>query len=133
MPPFSKRSLSVVFVMVAALAGCVGGGSVQTAAVRSGNLGVLSIEAGKFYFWPNEIRVDKPGPLSVQIRNVSGSGQNFTLEDPAWNILENIDLPAGKTTSINLELHEPGIYQFYCNKALHSFFGMNGQIYVDQK
>jgi uncharacterized cupredoxin-like copper-binding protein len=131
MRPFSKRALLVVFVMIGVLAGCVGGGSVQTAAVRSGSLGRVSIEAGKFYFWPNEIRVDKPGPLRVEIENVSGSPQNFTLKDPAWNTLENIDLPAGKT-AITLELHQPGIYQFYCNKALHSLLGMNGQIYVEQ-
>lgn len=119
--------------MVAALAGCVGGGNVQTAAVRSGNLSVLSIEAGRLYFWPNEIRVNKPGPVRLEINNVSGSRQNFTLQDPEWNTLENIELPAGKTTSIDLKLNQPGIYQFYCNKALHSLLGMNGQIYVEQQ
>lgn len=130
MRPGSKRLLIVIFVMAAALAGCAGGGRIQAVAVRSGNHGFLAIQAGRFYFWPNAIRVNKPGPLAVEITNVSGSQQNFTLKDPMYNTLENVDLPAGETTIINVEFPMPGVYQFYCNLALHSLLGMNGQISV---
>lgn len=132
MRPSSKRSLILIFVMAAALAGCAGGGRIQTASVRSGEHGILQIETGRFYFWPNEIRVDKPGPLAIEIRNVSGSRQNFTLKDPRYNTVERVDIPPGESTIINVALGIPGVYQFYCDKSLHSFLGMNGQISVGQ-
>ncbi|MDA8306968.1 MAG: cupredoxin domain-containing protein [Deltaproteobacteria bacterium] len=130
MRPASKRSLIMIFVMAAALGGCAGFGRIQTARVKSGKLSVLPIEADRFYFWPNEIRVDKPGPLAIEIKNVSPWWQNFTLKDPTWKTLESVNLPPHETTIIDVKLSMPGVYQFYCNRTLHTFFGMNGQIFV---
>ncbi len=132
MRPGPKLSLTVIFVMAATLAGCIGGGRIQTAALRSGKLSVLPIQAGANYFWPNEIRVDKPGPLRVQINNVSGRVQNFTLKDPAWNTMESVDIAPGQTATVEVEFHSPGVYQFFCNKAFLSLLGMNGQIYIGE-
>lgn len=126
----SKRYLPVIFVMAAALAGCAGLGRIQTTSVRSGNHHIVSIEAGRFYFRPNEIHVDKPGSLTIEIENTSASQENFTLKGPRWHTLESIDLPPHQTTIINVKFHMSGIYQFYCNRTLHSFLGMNGQISV---
>jgi uncharacterized cupredoxin-like copper-binding protein len=130
MRPGSKRSLILIFVMAAVLAGCAGGGRIQNAAVRSGTLSVLPIQAGAFYFAPNEISVDKPGPLIIEVSNVSGSQQNFTLKDPKWETLESVAIPAGGTARIDVQFCMPGVYQFYCGKTLKSLLGMNGQISV---
>ncbi|MDR3553208.1 MAG: cupredoxin domain-containing protein [Syntrophobacteraceae bacterium] len=130
MRPGSKRSLILIFVMAAALAGCAGGGRIQNAEVRSGSLSVLPIEAGSFYFTPNEICIDKPGPLTIEVNNVSGAQQNFTLKDPKWETLESVAIAAGETARIHVEFCMPGVYQFYCGKTLKSFVGMNGQISV---
>jgi plastocyanin len=130
MRPGSKRSLVLILVMAAVLAGCAGGGRIQNAEVRSGTLSVLPIEAGAFYFAPNEISVDKPGPLILEVSNVSGSQQNFTLKDPKWETLESVAIPAGGTARIDVLFCMPGVYQFYCGKTLKSLLGMNGQIFV---
>jgi uncharacterized cupredoxin-like copper-binding protein len=126
-----KQWFVVFFVMALALAGCAGGGRVEST-VRSGRLAVLPIQAGYLYFWPNAIRVDKPGPLAVTIKNVSDGPQNFTLKAPRWHTVESVDLPAGETTTINVEFSTPGVYQFYCNRTMRSLLGMNGQISVGE-
>jgi plastocyanin len=37
--------------------------------------------------------------------------------------------PAGSII-INVELPDPGVYRFYCNKSFHASLGMKGQIVV---
>ncbi len=128
----SKRSLVMVIALVAALAGCAGGGNIQTASVQSGNQDILAIVAGRFRFWPNAISVDKPGPLTLEIKNVTGSVQNFTLKDTTYKTIENVNVPPGTTTIINVDFPVRGVYQFYSNLTLRSFVGMNGQISVGQ-
>ena len=128
----SNRSLIVLFVMAALLSGCAGGGRIQTAEVRSGKMDTLPIQAASFYFCPNAIRVDKPGPLAIELKNVSGWWQNFTLKDPAWKTLVNVDIPPGDKTAIDVELCMPGVYRFYCNKTWQTLYGMNGQIFVGE-
>ena len=131
MRPGLKRSFFTIFAAAALLFGCAGGG-IQTACVRSGNPGVLPIRAGDFYFRPNTIRVDKPGPLAVAVENLSCFRQNFTLKDPGWKTLESVDLPPGGTATINVDFCMPGVYRFYCNRTLGTVVGMNGQIYVGE-
>lgn len=122
----------MIFVLAAALAGCAGGGNIQTAAVQSGNQHILSIAAGRLHFWPNEISVDKPGSLTLEITNVTGAVQNFTLKDTTYKTVENVNVPPGTTTIINVDFPVCGIYQFYSNLTLRSYLGMNGQISVGQ-
>lgn len=126
----SKKILFAVLVLLAALAGCAGGGKVETAAPMGADGGTIAIEASSFNFSPNEIRVGKPGPLAIQIRNVSGSRHNFTLKDPKGKTLTSVDLPPRQNVKATVELFEPGVYPFYCDKTFHSALGMNGQIIV---
>ena len=88
------------------------------------------IEAGSFNFSPDEIHVGKPGMLAIQIRNISGLAHNFTLKDPRGKILTSVDLVPGDNIKASVELSEPGVYPFYCDKTFHSTFGMNGKIIV---
>ncbi len=129
MRPDSKRSVFVILVVIAALAGCAGS-KVQTAAPMSSGGSVITIEAGNYRFSPNEIRVEKPGLLAIEVKNVSGSENNFTLKDLHGKILKSLDPHPGGSVIVNVELPEPGVYIFYCNKTFHSNLGMHGQIIV---
>ncbi len=130
MRPDSKGSVFVIFVVIAALAGCAGRGKVQTASPMSSGGSMITIEAGSYNFSPNEIHVKKPGLLAIEVRNVSHSAHNFTLKDLRGKILKNVDPHPGGSVIVNVELPEPGVYKFYCNKTFHSALGMHGKIIV---
>ena len=74
--------------------------------------------------------MEKPGLLAIEIKNASGSEQNFTLKDPHGNVLTNKNISSGGTVIVNVELPGPAVYEFYCNKTFHSTLGMKGRIIV---
>jgi len=125
----SQKSVFAILVVIAVLAGCAGR-TLQTAAPMSSGGSIVEIKASGFKFSPNEIRVEKPGLLAIEIRNVSGSEQNFTLKDPRGNVLMNKNISSGGSVIVNVELPAPAVYVFYCNKTFHSAFGMKGRIVV---
>ncbi len=126
----SKRSVFVILVVIAALAGCADKGKVQTAAPMSSGGNMITIEADSHKFSPNKVHVEKPGLLGIEIRNVSGSPMNFTLKDLHGKVIKSVDPNPGGSVIVNVELTEPGVYTFYCNKAFRSTLGMHGQIIV---
>jgi uncharacterized cupredoxin-like copper-binding protein len=91
--------------------------------------GVL-IEAKSFEFRPNIIKVNGPGPLSLDIKNVGSIEHNFTLKNPAGEIITSVSLPEGKTVTVEIVLPRSGMYPFYCDKPFHASFGMKGEIEV---
>ncbi|MGA2226897.1 MAG: cupredoxin domain-containing protein [Syntrophobacteraceae bacterium] len=128
----SKKSVFVILVVVAAIAGCAGR-TVKTAAPMSNGGSMIAIEARSFKFSPNEIRVEKTGLLAIEIKNGSGSVHNFTLKDPRGKVLKNKDISPGGSVILNVELPDPGVYKFYCGKHFHSTLGMNGIIVVGRQ
>ncbi len=130
MRPDPKRSVFVILVVIAALAGCADKGKVQPAAPMSSGGSMITIEAGNYKFSPNKIRVEKPGLLGIEVKNVSGSQQNFTLKDLHGKIIKSVDPHPRGSVIVNVELPEPGVYTFYSNKTFHSTLGMHGQIIV---
>ncbi|MHC1728854.1 MAG: cupredoxin domain-containing protein [Syntrophobacteraceae bacterium] len=112
-----------------AMAGCAGG-KAQTAAPMSSGGSLISIEAGSYKFSPNTIRVEKTGTVALEIKNISGSGQNFTLKDPRGKLITSIDIRSGATFISNVELTERGTYEFSSNKKLKAGLGMKGRIIV---
>jgi len=128
----SKKSVFVILVVIAAIAGCAGR-TVQTAAPMSSGGSMIAIEARSFKFSPNEIRVEKTGLLAIEIKNGSGSVHNFTLKDPRGKVLKNKDISPGGSVILNVELPDPGVYKFYCGKHFHSTLGMNGIIVVGRQ
>ncbi len=130
MCPISRKSAVSALLIIGLLAGCAGGGKMQSPAPMSSGGSIITIEAGSYKFSPNEIRLDKPGLLAIEVKNVSSSVHNFTLKDPQGKTLENIDLRPRGSAIVNVELGQPGDYRFYCNKFLHSSFGMKGRIVV---
>ena len=54
--------------------------------------GVL-IEAKSFDFRPNIIKVNGPGTLFLDIKNVASTEHNFTLKSPEGEIIKSLNLP----------------------------------------
>ena len=126
----SKKSVFVVLVVVAAIAGCAGQGKVQSAAPMSSGGSIISIEANSSKFSPNVIRVEKPGLLAIEIKNASGSERDFTLKDLNGKILRSVKINPRGSVIVNVELPQLGVYKFYGKKTFGSMVGMKGQIIV---
>jgi uncharacterized cupredoxin-like copper-binding protein len=126
----SKKFVVVALFLLAVLVGCAGKGKIETASPMGSGGSVISIEVRNHKFLPSEIRVEKPGLLALEIRNASGSQHNFTLKDPRGKVLKTVNINPAVSAIVNVELTDPGVYRFYCNKAFHSFLGMKGQIVV---
>jgi plastocyanin len=123
------ETTGIVILTVAALlpAGCV---SLQPQVALSDKEieKVVELKAESFKFEPNNMRVFVGTMIIFRIENSSDSAHNFTITNPQQQILKSIALQAKKAVDINVSFAEPGIYEFYCDKTLHSSFGMKGQV-----
>ena len=119
-------------VMVILLAGCA---SLQPQVVLSEKEGekVVELKAESFKFGPNNIKAFEGDTLLFRIENSSDSAHNFTIMNPQQQAINSVALPAKKTVEIKVSFAGPGIYEFYCDKPLHSSFGMKGQVEVVKK
>ena len=90
----------------------------------------LALKVDSFSFEPNSIKARQGSVLTIQGKNVSGMGHNPTIKSPQGNTLVNVNIPAKGTAEAKVNLSEPGIYPFYCDKPFHSTMGMKGQIEV---
>ena len=93
----------------------------------------VTMKASNFKFEPNNILTYRGDRIKFEVENVSSSEHNFTITDPAGNVLQSVDIPAGKTVDIAVNFSETGIYHFHCDEFLHSFFGMKGQVEVVER
>ena len=123
--------LALMMLLVGVVAGCAGR-HIQTEAVplASGS-SLISIEAGSYKFKPDDILVAKPGTLALEIKNVSGSEQNFTLKNSRGEIIKSLTIRPKQTAISNVDL-EPGTYPFSSDKKLGAALGMKGQIRVEE-
>ena len=128
----TSKVLVVWTVMVMLLQGCA---SLQPQVVLSDKESekVVEMKAGSFKFEPNNIRAFQGDTVLFRIENSSDSTHNFTITNPQQQILKSVALPAKKAVDINVSFAEPGVYEFYCDKPLHSSFGMKGQVEVVKK
>jgi len=128
----TSKVLVVWAVMVLLLEGCAG---LQPQVVLSDKESqkVVEMKAGSFKFEPNNIKAFEGDTVLFRIENSSDLSHNFTITNPQQQILKSVVLPANKAVDINVSFAGPGVYEFYCDKPLHSSFGMKGQVEVAKK
>ncbi len=90
----------------------------------------LAMKVDSFKFEPNVIKARRGDVLMMRLENIAGVEHNFTLNAPQGATLASVNVPSRGTADIRVNLTETGIYHFYCDKPLHSPFGMKGQIEV---
>ncbi|MCF8062334.1 MAG: cupredoxin domain-containing protein [Deltaproteobacteria bacterium] len=90
----------------------------------------LEMEVGSYYFEPDRIVVSGKGTIVIVMTNVSGDKHNLTVENPAGGIVGGVDVGAGATETLRVDLPEPGTYPFYCDIPFHPRMGMTGEIVV---
>lgn len=85
----------------------------------------IALEAGNFYFKPNEVTIKANTAVTFAIKNVAEIPHNFSID--ALKI--STDLPPGKTTDVTVSA-PAGSYEFYCNLPGHKQAGMFGKLTV---
>lgn len=73
---------------------------------------VLDMKASSFAFEPNNIKAYRGDVIVLKIENISGSGHNFTIEDPQGNTVQSVGLPSKDTVTVKVPLAQVGSYEF---------------------
>lgn len=88
---------------------------------------VITIEAGSFYYKPNEFRVKKGEKVKVVLNSVSMM-HDFVIDEL------DVKLPitkSGETGSIEFTPTEAGTFEFYCSVGQHRQMGQIGTLIVE--
>lgn len=91
---------------------------------------VITIRASDYSLMPTVIRAHHGDHLLLQVTNAVATAHNLTIENPAGEIVRSVELGAGESVEIPLDLTEGGTWKFYCNKPFHETLGMSGRIEV---
>ncbi len=117
-----------ILLLLFALCACATSEKVVTASAANGE--TVEVKASNFKFEPNHINAKKGDAIVLKIENISKTAHDFTLLGPRGNMIQDVDLPPNQVVTVKIDLTEPGIYHFHCDKDSHSLFGMKGQIEV---
>jgi plastocyanin len=112
------------------LGGCSPGPRETVSVRRVENGKQIEMTAGNFYFNPAVIEAAPGDVLLIRIENTAGSEHDFTVENPAGDVILTTDLPAGDTREVEVQLAGPGTYRYYCDIRFHPTLGMTGRIEV---
>jgi len=123
---FQALTLLCIGVILAAAA-CASQQPQVTLGQAKGEVAV-EMKASDFKFEPNNIKAYQGDVIVFRIENTSGTGHNFTITDPKGNTLQSVGLPSRETVTVKVPLTEAGNYGFYCDKPMHSGFGMKGSV-----
>jgi plastocyanin len=118
-------------IVSALLAFCVGCAGLQPPVEVPSGLGkkqTVTVTASSFEFRPNHIVARAGDALTLELNNSSSMTHNFTIEDPDGNVLTSVDLPGEGAVQVPIPLKQPGVYEFYCDRPMHSTLGMKGRI-----
>jgi plastocyanin len=123
-------AIMVNLFLLQLLPGCARGPRETISVAGIENEKSVKMTAGNYYFNPVVIQASPGDVLLVEIENISGTGHNLTIENPAGEVILSIDLPAESTRAAEVRLGGPGVYPFHCDVTLHPALGMTGRIEV---
>ncbi|MGE4542499.1 MAG: cupredoxin domain-containing protein [Pedobacter sp.] len=126
-PPL-KLCVCLLFLILSA---CAQKTTVVTVVPSEGRQ-VIAIRASNFSLIPMVIRAHHGDHLLLQVTNAVATAHNLTIKNPTGDVVRSVDLGAGESVEIPLDLTEGGTWKFFCNKPLHETLGMSGRIEVIQ-
>lgn len=87
----------------------------------------FSLEAGSYYFKPNQIKVKQGDTVKVTISSVSMM-HNFVIDELGVNMAM---VPSGSSASVEFVASKSGTFQFYCGVGSHRAQGQVGTLVVE--
>lgn len=92
------------------------------------NQKVIEIEAGSFYYKPDEIRVKKGDNVKVVIRSVSMM-HDFVIDELQ---VRTPIVKDGDTGSVEFVASQSGTFEYYCSVGQHRQNGQVGTIIIEE-
>ena len=128
MPSRLSRLILVVilaFILLPAAAACKGGEE----QIMSGE---IKIEAGEFYFKPENVTVKAGTPVKFVVTNVGKIEHDFSFPSLGTTHAhgEEGHILPGQTGSLEVTFDQPGNYIFVCSLPGHADAGMKGTVKV---
>jgi cytochrome c oxidase subunit II len=88
---------------------------------------IINVEAGSFYYKPNEIRVKKGQKVKIVMKSVDMM-HNFVVDELDINMPIT---PAGKTAEVEFTADKVGSFEYYCAVGEHRANGQVGTLIVE--
>ncbi len=88
----------------------------------------IDVEAGSFYYKPNEIRVKKGETVKITLHSVSMM-HDFNIDEL------NVKMPIvknGNTGTVEFVADKAGTFEYYCSVGQHRANGQVGKIIVEE-
>jgi len=99
-----------------------------TEETESGEAQLFNIEAGSFYFKPNEIRVKKGDMVKITLNSVDMM-HDFVIDELGVKIPVT---PNGTSSTIEFVASEAGEFEYYCSVGNHKQMGQVGTLIVEE-
>ncbi len=102
-------------------------GTLPTATTTDSTVKTFTIEAGSFYYKPNELRVKKGDKVKIVMTAVSMM-HDFNIDELGVKmpIVNN-----GKTGTVEFVAEKAGTFQYYCSVGQHRKMGQVGTLIVE--
>jgi heme/copper-type cytochrome/quinol oxidase subunit 2 len=101
--------------------------SSASAATTAAGVKVIAVEAGSFYYKPNEIRVKKGEKVKIDLTAVDMM-HDFNID------ALNVHLPitkSGTSSSVVFTADRTGVFEYYCSVGNHRARGQVGKLIVE--
>jgi heme/copper-type cytochrome/quinol oxidase subunit 2 len=88
---------------------------------------IVQVEAGSFYYKPNEIKVKKGQKVKIVMNSVSMM-HDFNIDE--LNVRMPVT-PKGTTGTVEFTADKAGTFEYYCSVGQHRKMGQVGKIIVE--
>lgn len=96
--------------------------------LADGEVQIVQVEGGSFYYKPNEIRVRKGQPVKIVLNSVDMM-HDFVIDE--LNVKSEI-IKSGETGEVEFTPDTIGEFEFYCSVGQHRANGMVGTLIVEE-
>lgn len=96
--------------------------------LADGEVQIVEVEGGSFYYKPNEIRVRKGQPVRIVLNSVDAM-HDFVIDE--LDVKTEV-IKSGESTEVELTPNEVGDFEFYCSVGQHRANGMIGKLIVEE-
>jgi plastocyanin len=102
----------------------------ETTASGGGGSSTLDVSETDFAIDPADPTVEA-GTVTINVTNDGETTHNLEVEGPDDEVELDADLAPGESGSMEVDLSEPGTYEWYCPVGNHADMGMEGEITVE--
>ncbi len=88
----------------------------------------VALKVSSFDFQPNHIVAKTGTTLALNVQSDSVMTHNLTIKAPDGAVLASVDIPSKGNVTVKVPLEKAGVYEFYCDKPMHTTLGMKGRI-----